>query len=150
MTHKPVTTQQSVTTYDPEEMRRYMVSQTNERLLAIVTQERAEYIQPALNLAEAELRLRGVPFTVSPPAPVQAVGPRKARWQLDDEIEITKMLAALCAFLYLFSERIVWLSAPIIWLVKLLIACGIGFLTLPALFECGERLLAWWRRSDHP
>ena len=124
-----------------------MVSQTDERLLAIVTKERAEYIQPAINLAEAELRLRGVPFNEPPPVPVHTSG-RKFGWRFDDKID-GKVISVLGLLLLLLSERFVWLSSTINWLEKMILA-GVGFIAIMAVFEWGERLLAWWRRGNHP
>lgn len=156
MTHRPVTTQQSVATYDPEELRRYMVSQTNERLLAIVTPERGEYIQPALNLAEAELRLRGVPFTV-PPAPRKALIKRASRrWRLD-EVDaavlsgLVLLLDCLSGPLFdLLREHFAWLSSAFNWFFKMALGGLMAFLTIAALFWWAEYLLARWRPSDHP
>jgi hypothetical protein len=66
MSRRPATQQHGTTNYDPVELRRYIVSQPDERLVEIVTLERAQYIQAALDLAEAELMMRRVPFAVPP------------------------------------------------------------------------------------
>jgi 4-amino-4-deoxy-L-arabinose transferase-like glycosyltransferase len=140
MTHEPVTTQQSVATYDPEELRRYMVSQSNERLLAIVEHERAEYSRPALNLAEAELRLRGVPFTV--PTPVGTAN-RRRRWVVDEiDRKVIWVLWLVVSFLirHLLGN---------VWMIKISFGFVIAFLTIRTLFGWAERLLAKSRRGNH-
>ncbi|MFL6211681.1 MAG: hypothetical protein ACJ74W_22730 [Pyrinomonadaceae bacterium] len=130
-------------TYDPEELRRYMLSQPDERLLEIVTLERAQYIQPALNLAEAELRLRGVSFTVPAPVPTKTAVAQSSNGKL-----FARLYGLVCLSLFLaivLGSYADWLFSVYEWLIKVVIGASAALAAVCALFWLAERLLTWLR-----
>jgi hypothetical protein len=132
-------------TYDPVELRRYMLSQPDERLLEIVTLERAQYIQPALNLAEAELRLRGVPFVVPPPVTTKTTA-TGAQSGSDKLFAWFYGLVCLSVVLGLvLGDNADWVYQLYKWLSRAFIGACIASVVVYWLFLLAEHLLSWLR-----
>jgi hypothetical protein len=130
-------------TYDPEELRRYMLSQPDERLLEIVTLERAQYIQPALNLAEAELRLRGVPFVVPPPVAPKTVAAKSGNEKL--VAWFYALIINLVFLMIIFGDSSDWFFPAYKWLSRVFLGAGATLAAVSGLFWLAECLLTWLR-----
>jgi hypothetical protein len=129
-------------------LRRFVVSQPDERLLEIVTYERAQYVPATLNLAEAELRRRGLSGQMPPPAASKPVSTRSRNAAI-----IGRVLWPACGLIILaliFDSSATWVFPTYRWLFRMIVGCGVALAVLPVLFAWAEQLLVWLRRIHLP
>jgi hypothetical protein len=147
LSYRP-TKQQPSANYDPADLRRFIVSQPDERLLDIVTHERAQYVPATLNLAEAELRRRGLSYTGSPPAAPKPVSARSRNATI-----IRRVFWATCGLVILmiiFNTSATWVFPTYRWLFRMVAGCGVALVVLSVMFDWAGQLLGWLRRVRLP
>jgi hypothetical protein len=147
MSHVLSTEQGSRNASEPEVFLRLMVRWPDDRLLQVVTHDRALFSQYALNVAEAELRLRGVSFTV-PVTPANAAKASSRKITKKHKEQLVGLAFWLVYLLYIWSRDTGGLPTPLAWLVHGLFGAMLSFAIVMTLFEGAEYLLRKLRRSS--